>query len=216
MHLEMEPTAEKESITLRTGEKQGLLFVLSAPSGTGKDSVIQALKQQGMDFHVVTSVTTRAPRPGESEGHPYHFISYEEFQQLVDNDELIEYANVHGHWYGQPRRQIKENLAAGRDVLLKVDVQGAATIRRKIPQAILIFLAPETHEELAQRLSRRQTEDAEQFRRRLADAANELAQYHWYDYLVINREGQLAQAVEQVRAIMIAEHCRVQPRYVEL
>jgi guanylate kinase len=212
----MEPTAEHQMAMPRPGRQQGLLFVLSAPSGTGKDSVIQALKRLGMDFHVVTSVTTRAPRPGESEGHPYHFISYQEFERLVAGDELIEYANVHGNWYGQPRRQIKEQLEAGRDVLLKVDVQGAATIRRKIPQAILIFLAPATPAELAQRLSRRRTESEEQFQRRLADAANELAQYHWYDYLVINHEGRLDQAVEQVRAIMIAEHCRVQPRYVEL
>ncbi len=216
MHLDMEPTAEQEPAIPRPAEQQGLLFVLSAPSGTGKDSVIQALKGLGMDFHVVTSVTTRAPRRGESEGHPYHFISQAEFDQLIARDELIEYARVHGNWYGQPRRQIKEQLQAGRDVLLKVDVQGAATIRQKIPQAILIFLAPETQGALAKRLSKRQTESEEQFHRRLADATNELAQYHWYDYLVINREGQLAQAVEQVRAIMIAEHCRVQPRYVEL
>src|SRR5437867_2828479 len=110
MQLETEQAVSQQDETLSmqplSEAKQGILFVLSAPSGTGKDSVINALKQQGMDIYVVPSVTTRAPRPGESEGNPYHFISEEEFQQLVAQDELLEYANVHGNWYGQPRKEI--------------------------------------------------------------------------------------------------------------
>ncbi len=216
MQLETEPTASGQKQARQPSTGRGLLFVLSAPSGTGKDSVINALKQQGMDFYVVASVTARAPRPGESEGNPYHFISQEEFDRLVANDELLEYAKVHGNWYGQPRQPIRDNLLAGRDVLLKIDVQGAATVRRKVPQAIFIFLVPESLEELTLRLSERNTETEKELERRLADARTELTEQHWYDYVVLNRHGHLEEAVEKVRAIMLAEHCRTQLRHVDI
>jgi guanylate kinase len=184
---------------------QGLLFVLSAPSGTGKDTVIKTLQEQGMDFYVVSSVTTRRPRQGESEGKPYHFVDTETFKRMVANDELLEYANVHGNWYGQPRKPIRDNLQAGRDVLLKIDVQGAATVRRKVPK-----------EELAQRLDARKTETQEERQRRLEDARIELAKKDWYDYIILNRQGHLEEAVECLRAIMLAEHCRAQPRQIKI
>src|SRR5713226_8575301 len=188
MQLETEQTVPQQ-YRKPPSPKQGLLFVLSAPSGTGKDTVINALKQQGMDFYVVASVTTRAPRPGESDGNPYHFISQQEFDRLVAQDELLEHAKVHGNWYGQPRQPIRDNLKAGRDVLLKIDVQGAATVRSKVPQAIFIFLLPASLEELAQRLDARKTETEEERQRRLADARRELAEQYWYDYLILNRQG---------------------------
>src|SRR3989442_9097900 len=155
MQLETEQfvSQNQQPASAQSSTRQGLLFVLSAPSGTGKDTVINTLKQQGMDFYVVPSVTTRKPRPGESEGNPYHFMSQEEFEQLVAHDELFEYANVHGNWYGQPRQPIRDNLRAGRDVLLKIDVQGAETIRCKVPGAVFIFLVPSSLEELATRLT---------------------------------------------------------------
>lgn len=196
--------------------KQGLLFVLSAPSGTGKDSVINALKAKGMNFHVVASVTTRAPRLGESEGNPYYFISAEAFERMVNHNELLEHANVHGNWYGQPTRQITENLRQGRDVLLKIDVQGARTVRQKLPGAIYIFLVPGSIDELIDRLTNRQTETAAERKRRLDDAEIELSQRKYYDYVIVNRQGQLADAVENLHAIIKAEHCRTQPRYVEI
>ncbi|GAC1448937.1 MAG: guanylate kinase [Ktedonobacteraceae bacterium] len=196
--------------------QQGLLFVLSAPSGTGKDTVIKALKEQGVDFHVVASVTTRAPRPGESDGNPYYFISHEQFQGMIERDELIEYAQVHGNWYGQPMQQIQDNLRQGRDVLLKIDVQGAATVRKKVAEAIYIFLVPGSVEELVERLTRRQTETNEERQRRLADAKHELAQSEHYEYVIENRQGKLAEAVENLKAIMRAEHCRTHPRRVHL
>jgi guanylate kinase len=206
MQLETEYTINQQQTT--ASPRQGLLFVLSAPSGTGKDSVISALKQQGMDFYVVPSVTARAPRPGESEGNPYHFVSEEEFQRMIAENKLIEYAKVHGNWYGQPREPIRENLRAGRDVLLKIDVQGAATIRKKIPGAIFIFLAPGSYEELAQRLISRHTETDEQLQRRLEDARNELAQQSWYDYVIVNRQNHLEEAANQLRDVMQREHAR--------
>lgn len=218
MHLETEQfvSQNQQLASAQSSTRQGLLFVLSAPSGAGKDTVINTLRQLGMDFYVVPSVTTRTPRPGESEGHPYHFISKETFEQLVSQNELLEYANVHGNWYGQPRKLIRDNLSAGRDVLLKIDVKGAATIRSKVPDAIFIFLIPGSLEELTQRLTGRQTETEEELRRRLADARKELAEQHWYDYLITNRDGHLQEAVDCLRAIMLAEHCRVHPRNIDV
>jgi len=218
MQLETEQfvSQNQQLASAQSSTRQGFLFVLSAPSGAGKDTVINTLKQQGMDFYVVPSVTTRTPRPGESEGHPYHFISKETFEQLVSQNELLEYANVHGNWYGQPRKLIRDTLSAGRDVLLKIDVKGAATIRSKVPDAIFIFLIPGSLEELTQRLTGRQTETEEELRRRLADARKELAEQHWYDYLITNRDGHLQEAVDCLRAIMLAEHCRVHPRNIDV
>ena len=216
MQLETEQSVSQQNSGVMKPQKQGLLFVLSAPSGTGKDSVINALKEQGADFYVVASVTTRPPRPGESEGNPYHFISEERFKQLVDEDELLEYANVHGNWYGQPRKAIRENLKAGRDVLLKIDVQGAATVRSKVPQAIFIFLVPGSLDELAERLTQRDTETPEERARRLADARKEMEQRYQYDYLIVNRQNCLQEAVEQLRAIMLAEHARTQIRHIDV
>jgi guanylate kinase len=208
--------APQQNVPSRPVHKQGLLFVLSAPSGTGKDSVIQALKGLGLDFHVVASVTARAPRPGESEGHPYQFVSEETFHRMVANNELLEYARVHGNWYGQPIQPIRDNLEAGRDVLLKIDVQGAATVRQKIPGAIFIFMVPGSVEELVERLINRQTETENERARRLADAQQELAQQEYYEYVIVNRQGKLAEAAEQLKAIMLAEHCRTKPRYISI
>ena len=216
MHLEAKLIESQQEAASQPTGKQGLLFVLSAPSGTGKDTVITALKQRGMDFYVVVSVTTRAPRPGESEGNPYYFVNQETFDRMVAQDELLEHAKVHGNWYGQPLQQIKDNLQAGRDVLLKIDVQGAETVRKKIPGAIFIFLVPGSAEELVQRLTNRQTETEQQLQLRLKNARMELAQRDYYDYIIENRQGQLDIAVEHLRAIMMAEHCRTHPRYVQI
>lgn len=217
MQLETEQNVSQQPRTpLSTPTpRQGLLFVLSAPSGTGKDTVINALKQL-VDFYLVASVTTRSPRAGESEGNPYYFISQNEFEQLIANNELLEYANVHGNWYGQPLKPIRDNLRAGRDVLLKIDVQGAATVRKKVPGAIYIFLVPDSLEELAQRLTKRQTETEAERQRRLTDAQHELAEKDWYDYTITNRQGHLKEAVELLRAIMLAEHVRTHPRHVTI
>jgi guanylate kinase len=200
-------------------QKPGLLFVLSAPSGAGKDSVIQRLKDQGWPIHVAVTVTTRPPRANEREGVHYFFRSPEEFARMRDAGELLEYALVHEHWYGVPRMPARELLASGQDVLLKIDVQGAATVHRKVPDAVFIFLAPESFEELEQRLLARSQATAETSAERevrLHDASYELAQQSWYDYLVVNRAGHLDKAVEQVKAIIIAEHCRVRPRNIVL
>jgi guanylate kinase len=214
MRLETQLVESQEEQVKAT--RKGLLFVLSAPSGTGKDTVIHALKTRGMDFHVVASVTTRAPRPGESEGNPYYFVSHEQFERMIANNELIEHAQVHGNWYGQPLQQIRDNIQRGRDVLLKIDVQGAATVRKKFPEAIYIFLVPGSVEELVERLVNRHTETEEQVKRRLKDAQYELAQKVHYEYIIENRQGKLNEAVDNLQAVMQAEHCRARPRYVNI
>ena len=203
-------------MTSQPGATPGLLFVLSAPSGTGKDTVIRRLKEQGVDLRLSVSVTTRAPRPHEVNGVDYHFISRDEYNTLLAQDELLEHAEVHGNWYGVPRKPARDWLAAGEDVLLKIDVQGAATVRQKVPQAIFIFLAPHSLDELNLRLTARKSETQAERARRLADASHELEQQVWYDYLVINRQGRLDEAVEQVKAIITAEHCRVHKRYAQI
>ncbi len=196
--------------------KPGLLFVLSAPSGAGKDTVIGKLRERGVDFHVVASVTTRAPRKGESDGNPYHFVSEDTFHHMVQQKELLEYAQVYGNWYGQPLQQVQDNLRIGRDVLLKIDVQGAATIRKKVTGAIFIFLMPGSAEEQVERLTSRRTETEEEQVRRLAEARKELAQREEFEYCIVNRQGQIEEAVTYLHAIMLAEHCRTQPRQLNV
>jgi guanylate kinase len=203
-------------MTNQSTPQHGLLFVLSAPSGGGKDSVLRGLQKLGVPLQVSVSVTTRPPRPGEVNGVDYHFISQAEYDALVAQDALLEHAVVHGNSYGVPRQPVRKWLAEGKDVLLKIDVQGAATIHQKVPHAIFIFLAPESVDALHQWLIARQTESAADLARRQADASHELAQQDWYDYRVINRPGHLDEAVEQVRAIIIAEHCRVRRHHAEV
>ncbi len=203
-------------MTSQHGTTPGLLFVLSAPSGTGKDAVIRRLKEQGVPIRVSVSVTTRSPRSEEVDGVHYYFISREEFSRMLEQDELLEHAEVHGNWYGVPRKPVREWLAAGEDVLLKIDVQGAATVKQKVPQAIFIFLTPTSIDELKQRLDTRQSETEDDRARRLADALHELEQQQWYDYVVSNRQNHLDEAVEQVKAIITAEHCRVHKRYAQV
>lgn len=189
-----------------------LLIVLSGPSGVGKDSVLAGLRKRGYRFHFAVTVTTRPPRPGERDGVDYHFVSPQAFQEMLDRDELLEHAEVYGHRYGVP----KEEIRRGVDVFLRVDVQGAATIRRMLPGAVLIFLAPASPQELEARLKGHLAGNDESLKRRQARYEEEMEELANFDYLVINPQGQLAQAVDQVLAIVTAEKCRVAPRRVEL
>ncbi len=198
------------------GEPQGMLFVLSGPSGVGKDSVIRALKAEGFPLQYVVTVTTRPRRPTEVHGRDYFFVSPAEFQRLKDQGRLLEWAVVHGHEYGTPLDQVQAALAAGQDVLLKIDVQGAAQVKRRVPGAVFIFLAPPSLEDLAARLAQRGTESPEALARRLADAQAELQRLREYDYVVINRAGALEMAVAHLKAIITAERLRVQPRRTRL
>lgn len=191
-----------------------LLVVLSGPSGVGKDAVLQHLRKEEPSLSPIVTVTTRPRRPGEEEGVPYHFVGRPHFQEMVQRGELLEWAQVYGNAYGVPRAAVREALAQGRDVILKTDVQGAATIRGCVPGSVLIFLAPPSLEELAQRLKKRNTENAEEYQRRLETARQELQQLPQFDYVVVNHT--VPQAVAQIRSILVAERCRTHPRQVQL
>jgi guanylate kinase len=193
-----------------------LLVVISGPSGVGKDAAIGELKKKDKPWHFVVTATTRAPRPGERDGVDYIFLDEGKFKGLRDNHQLLESAEYSGRWYGVPRSQVVEALESGKDAFLKIEVQGAESVRKLAPEALFIFLAPGSFEELAGRLNRRQTESPEESDRRLNIARQELALAEQYDYCVVNRDDCLEQAVSEIEAIIIAEKCRVRPRVVRL
>lgn len=195
---------------------QPLLVVISGPSGVGKDSVLMRMRGLGFPFHFVVTATSRAIRPGEIDGYDYHFVSTERFEAMIRNEELIEWAQVYGQYKGIPRFEVRQAMASGRDVVLRINVDGAATVRRIAPEAVFIFLAPASPDELRRRLAIRRTESAEEIERRLAVAEHELRQVYDFDYVVVNREDQLDEAVSQIRAIITAEKQRVFPRRVSL
>ncbi len=193
-----------------------LLIVISGPSGVGKDSVVTQMRQRQSAFHFVITATSRPPRLDEVHGMDYFFVSEAEFQEMIRQDELLEHAMVYGQYKGIPKQQVRDALNSGKDVIMRLDVQGAATVKRMAPEAILIFLAAASEEELYARLQRRQTESEEQLRYRMGLAHEEMRRMGEFDYVVINRECGLDETVEQVLHIISAEHCRVQQRHVTL
>ncbi|MBN2006396.1 MAG: guanylate kinase [Anaerolineae bacterium] len=196
--------------------QQPLLLVISGPSGVGKDSVVQRMQERAVPFHFVITATSRAPRPDEVHGVDYFFVSEEEFRAMIAQGELLEHAIVYGQYKGIPKQQVRAALASGRDVVMRLDVQGAATVRCLVPEAILIFLSAASEEELLSRLHRRRTESEEQFARRMDTAREEMKRVQEFDYIVVNHEGDLDGAVDQIAAIITAEHSRVHPRVVKL
>jgi guanylate kinase len=192
----------------------GLLFVLSGPSGVGKDAAIEQLKATGFDVYHVITATTRIPRPNERHGIDYFFYSTDLFLDLLHRGELLESAELYNNMYGTPRGQVREQLKAGRDVLLKIDVQGARQVKARVPNAVFIFLAPPSIEDLVARLKQRRTESEAQIALRLQKAYVEMAAMQEYDYVVVNHQDQLEQAVGQISCIIQAERCRVHRRVV--
>ena len=197
-------------------EPQPLLIVLSGPSGVGKDSVMERMKERGAPFHFVITATDRSPRPDEVHGVDYFFVSTETFEKMIAENELLEHARVYGQHKGVPKHQVREAMDSGEDVVMRVDVQGAATIRRLAPEAVLIFLTASSEEELAQRLRDRGSDSPEQIRERIDASREEMTYLPLFDYLVVNRDGALDRAVDDVLAIIRAEHCRTEPREVTL
>jgi len=197
-------------------EPSPLLIVLSGPSGVGKDVTLNRMKELGCPFHFVVTITDRPQRPGEVHGVDYYFVSSEEFAAMLERDELLEHAMVYGQNKGIPKSQVREALGSGKDVIMRLDVQGAATVRCIVPDALLIFLMTASEEELIRRLKERKTESPEGLKRRIAMAREEMKSLPEFDYLVVNRDGKLDEAVEQIMAIIIAEKCRVKQRRIEL
>jgi len=197
-------------------QQQPLLIVISGPSGVGKDTVVKRMKERGLPFHFVVTATTRPHREGEVDGVDYIFVSREQFAEMIEQDELLEYAIVYDDYKGIPKAQVRQALASGQDVLMRLDVQGAETIRKICPDALLIFLSTRTEEELIRRLERRQTEAPEDLKLRIATARKELRRVDLFDYYVVNAEGELDHTVNTIMAIIQAEHHRVAPRQVQL
>ncbi len=193
-----------------------LLVILSGPSGVGKDSVMARMREMGVLFYQVVTAATRARRPGERDGADYHFVSMQRFAEMIEQGELLEHAVVYGDYKGIPKSEVRKGLASGLDVVLRVDVQGAATIRRMVPQAVTIFLVASSEEEMVRRLRTRSTEDPGMLAMRIATAREELRRLPEFDYVVVNREDQLDEAVQKVIAIMTAERCRVDWEPVQL
>ena len=191
-----------------------LLLVVSGSSGVGKDAVIDRLKQLRCPLAYVVTATTRQRRPTEVDGVHYHFYTVEAFKSMVAAGRMLEWANVYGNYYGVPRFAVAEALRTGRDVVVKVDVQGAATIRREVPGALLLFIRPPSMEELERRLRLRQSESAEEIAVRLGKAAQENEQLPLFDYVVTSYPGRVDDVVAEIKAIVIAERARVNRRRV--
>lgn len=200
---------EVEALYASLSAPRPVLVVLSGPSGVGKDSIIHGLKQSNYPFYFVVTATTRPIRPNERDGMDYHFVTVGEFAEMIENDELLEYAVVYGDYKGIPKKHVREALASGQDVIMRIDVQGAATIRALVPNAVTIFLTAESEQELVRRLQLRKTEEADQLKMRIVTARRELRRFTEFDYVVINREEQLVDAVNEVLSIIRAEKSRV-------
>jgi guanylate kinase len=195
---------------------QPLLIVISGPSGVGKDSVLQCLKGRNLPMHFVVTATTRPRRAEEIHGVDYFFVSKDEFARMIEREELIEYAIVYSDYKGIPKQQVRDALASGKDVIMRLDVQGATTVRKLAPEAVLIFLTTESEESLVRRLKARRTETSENLSLRIATARQELKRAAEFDYVIVNADGRLDVTVDTVVAIIQAEHHRVNPRKVSL
>ncbi|MBI4232920.1 MAG: guanylate kinase [Chloroflexi bacterium] len=193
-----------------------LLLVLSGPSGVGKDAVLRQMKDLKLPYHFTVTATTRPRRPSECEGVDYHFLAQETFDRMVAAGEFLEWARVYGNCYGVPRAQVRRALEAGQDVIIKADVQGAATIKKLAPQGVFIFLAPPSLAELERRLWQRKTENREEMEVRLRTARAEMERLPMFDYLVVNYNSRLDETVATIEAIIRAEKCRIAPRQVRL
>ncbi len=193
-----------------------LLIVLSGPSGVGKDAVLSSMKESSFPLYYTVTMTTRPQREGETSGVDYYFTSESNFQNMLERGEMLEWAKVYRNWYGVPKQQVRQALERGEDVIVKVDVQGATTIKKLLPRAILVFLAPPSIEEQEKRLKQRRTESAADLKLRLETFREEMKSLPLFDYIVVNRQGELALAVSQIKSIVAAEKCRVNPRQVEL
>ncbi len=193
-----------------------LVVIISGPSGVGKDVLIEEIGNRGLNYHFTVTATTRNPRPGEIEGVNHHFLSVAEFQTVIEENELLEWARVYGNYYGVPKQQVRDALADDKHVIIRVDIQGALRIRELAPEALMIFIHPPSMQVLEKRIHRRGFNSDSEMQTRLQSAAQEMEQSKFFDYQVINREGMLEAAVDEVIDIIYKEARRVPPRTVTI
>ncbi len=193
-----------------------LLLVLSGPSGVGKDLLLSRLREAGRPYHFTVTATTRPIRSGEHDGVDYHFVSKQDFEAMIANDELLEWATVHGNYYGVPKAQVMDALGRGQDVILKIDVQGAATVRRLAPEALFIFLSSPSDSELERRLRGRRSESEESLATRIEQAQYELQEAEKFDYTVVHHTDATDEAALKIEDIIRRERHRDPPRRVVL
>lgn len=191
-------------------------MVVSGPSGAGKDTVLNRMKERGTDASFIVTVTTRSRRNYEIDGVNYHFVSEQQFNNLKENGDLLEFARVYGNWYGVPREQVIETVNKGRDAIIKVDIQGAFTIKQNMPEACFVFVTPPEVEELPSRLRKRNTESADELELRLKSAGIELEGLQTFDYVVLNYEGEVDRAVDDILAIIKAEKLKTSRTSIHL
>ncbi len=203
-------------MTADAAEPCPLLIVISGPSGVGKDAALSRMKEQGRGRHFAITATTRPRRPAERDGVDYVFHSEQTFRRMIERDELVEWAEVYGHLYGVPRAQVRDAMTQGLDVIMKIDVQGAAAIRRIAKDAVLIFLRPPSVDDLARRLEARMSETGDSLHLRLKTAQREIERAGEFDHVVVNADGRLDETVREIAAIIEREKRRTPQRRVEL
>lgn len=208
MDIILESPVSQEELYVR--KNHPLLIVISGPSGVGKDTLAHMLISMNPEqYYFVVTATTRPPREGEVHGKDYFFVTTDEFAEMIESDELLEHAFVYNDYKGIPKQQIRDALNSQKDVIMRVDVQGAATVKKLVPNAILIFLTPSTEDDLVKRLVERKSETSEGLNLRIATARQEMKRLVEFDYFVVNAEGQQERAVDQIRSIIQAAHCRI-------
>lgn len=207
---------DSDAIIARIRDPRPLVVVISGPSGVGKDETIRHMKGSGRSFHFVVTATTRPRREGEVDGVDYHFVTVADFAEMIEAGELLEHAVVYGDYKGIPKQQVRDALASGKDVILRIDVQGARTIRQIVKDAIFIFLIAETPGELERRLRERKTEPADRLKMRIATARQEIKRVTEFDYVVINRRDRIDETVGVIASIIQAEKHRVNAPHAEL
>lgn len=195
----------------KTVKPQGVLLVVSGPSGAGKGTICQLLREKLPDLGYSVSVTTRQPRVGEVDGVNYFFKTVEQVKEMIADDELLEYAEVYGNYYGTPRQYVMDLLNAGKDVLLEIDIQGALQIKQRFPEGVFVFIVPPSLDELSARIYKRGTDSEDVIKRRMASAASELTYAAEYDYIIVNDI--VEKAANKILTIMDAERYRVARTY---
>ena len=180
---------------------QPIILIISGPSGVGKDAVLSRMRELHKDFHFIVTATTRMKRQGETEGKDYLFLSKPSFEKILEAGGFLEWAEVYGNLYGVPKEQVNQALASGLNVVIKIDVQGARTLKRIAPEALFLFLAPPSMESLSSRLRQRMTESTEAFAIRFSTAKNEMKESIWFDHTIVNEDGNIDSTVEKLREI---------------